>query len=297
MLKSIYQEIESKVNGIVFCLLLTKRGKLLTAGINPNIFIYKFNENQFKYENCLYKVHAQYTRNLIEVKENFVLSSGGDSYLKLWNIQYFQITTIINLQENYISKIIKSKEEKIISCGSNGLIRIFDKYSCCIHTFKGHKENISCIIEIKDNILASSGGDNTLRFWDLKHCTNKNEIIKLTKCFANNSLFYIENKNLLLVGAFNGLLSIINLEIYKIIKIIKISNYGIFCFTKLPNNDYLIGINENNSPLIKLSNGFNSVEKVNYPFPHAVVIITSFGENRILIGDYYNKITLFEYKI
>ena len=89
--------------------------------------------------------------------------------------------------DDQINDIIELKDEKIVACSEDNLIKIFDKQGNCLFILKGHVSGVRALCALKNERFASGSSDKTVRIWSLKqHKTIKvlkdqsNPIIALT---------------------------------------------------------------------------------------------------------------------
>ena len=81
----------------------------------------------------------------------------------------------------------------------------------------GHNDGVAHIIQINKKMLASISSD-TVKFWNLDNYQNILTINDVTPfSWSKNGLIYLEKENLLLIGG-EGIIYIIDLNNYKIIK-------------------------------------------------------------------------------
>ena len=155
--------------------------------------------------------------------------------------------TIINAHKNWITNVINYKDKNIISCSNDKTVKIWEKINnkYQLITILKHEGWVNSILILENkNLLISSGGDGT-KFWNLHNYEFLNIINGY--CNNNNALKLIDD-NTIIVGGYNGFISVISITQRKIIKIIV-------------NEFFCLGISVSNDKSIKIfDNDFNNLQ-------------------------------------
>jgi WD40 repeat protein len=124
-----------------------------------------------------YSNHSSGIDAALEWLDNDTLASAGeqDKIIKIWSITTGQTKRTIKTNENLSSlKLLNTNIH--LAAGSNGTINIYNiNDGNLISSLKGHTSSfIFDLVQISDELLASSGGDDkTVRLWNLTTNTCK----------------------------------------------------------------------------------------------------------------------------
>ena len=229
---------------LVNCLCMLDDGRLVSnLGELNNIIIY--NKITYK-QDLIIKEHFSWVLCIINLKFNKLASSSADKTIKIFKIQdnNYEILQIFNYHLDNVNKIIELKNKNLVSCSKDKSIIFYTKdnndiykkdYQIYINNYCGN------IIQIKENEISYLEYNYDYRyniyFYDFKERKNKSLMLEI-----NNSgtlgPFNMITKNLLIIGGYNKI-SIINVNQYKLIKVIEIteSSYAIYGFCML--NEYM----------------------------------------------------------
>jgi WD40 repeat protein len=116
-----------------------------------------------------YTNHTNYVFGLEWINEDTIASGGYDFTIKLWSISTGQTEiTIKTSADVYSLKLLNNGV--YMACGlSNGNIYIYDinNNGSLITTLSRHLATVFDLVQISDDLLASSSSDDTIRIWNL----------------------------------------------------------------------------------------------------------------------------------
>ena len=229
--------------GIVNYLTLLNDGRLVSCSDDKNIIIY--NKSTYK-PDLMIKEHNNFVSYITKLSSGLLASSSGDKTIKLFNINgnNYEIFQILNYHKDFVFKIKELKNNKLVSISKDKSILIYFK-----DNFKYQKDYrietkgiISSITQTKENEICylETFNKSHIYFFDLIDKKIKKTIsnISCNKNFFRT--FDMITKDLLVVGGENKI-SIININIYQLIRIIEVCNSNIFGFCSLNENAFLIG--------------------------------------------------------
>lgn len=186
-------------------------------------------------------------------------------------------SVVIAHEGSLIKCTISLSDGRIVSCGNDKLIKVWDGISLkIICELKGHKKKIQAVQEIKKNFLISvENNDNNgeIILWDL----NRYQIICRNVCksgfYCWNGLKYFEKQNILAHCCsikysviFTELKDVHDLHKNKRIKIKSTRNNKslVNCICSLDNDSFLLGDDFNSLIYITKDNGNYSTEYIKY---------------------------------
>lgn len=105
----------------------------------------------------------------ISIDNNIIVSAGGDQTIKIWKFSN-QLYEYRKLRGNndWIRKVITTKNDKIIFAGDDGKIRVWDaiKRRQTISPLIGHTARINALaVSYDEKHIISGGDDGTIRIW------------------------------------------------------------------------------------------------------------------------------------
>ena len=224
----------------VLCLSILKDGRLVSGSDDNSIIIY----NKETYQPDLTIKENNNSITCITTLSSGILASCSFKTIKLFNIKdnKYEILQTLNYHNDWVYKIIELKNKLLVSCSRDKSIIFYikDNNNKYIQDYN-IKANGECytIIQTKDNEICYSeynNKDNDIYFYGL---TQKKIKSKINNIDSNGKIFMgfiMISKELLLIPGKNKI-SIININEYKIIKIIDV-----------PNSNSIIGVctlNEN----------------------------------------------------
>lgn len=228
----------------VTCLCLLDDGRLVSGSKDNNIIIY----NKITYEqDLIIREHRDTVNCLIKLNSNTLASCSSDKTIKVFKIKgnNYEILQTLNEHKDRVNKIIKLINKNLVSGSNDNSIIFYDKinnnkyqknYLISINgwcqSLTQTKENEICYLEYDDDYY-------NIVFYDLKERKIKTSITDLN--ITGDEPFNMITKDLLIIGGYNEIY-IINVNQYKLIKIIDVFNAGlIFGFCMLNNNMFLTG--------------------------------------------------------
>jgi WD40 repeat protein len=96
------------------------------------------------------------------------------NYIKIWELGDSNELTLKGHQGMIFDLLILANRKSLVSCSSDKKIKVWNNQGKCIITFKGHKNWILCLVELKNGNLASGSLDKTIKIWNIetKICIN-----------------------------------------------------------------------------------------------------------------------------
>jgi len=196
-------------------------GNIISVSNDKSIKIF---DNDFNNLQIILNAHEKGILYVHIINEFNFITCSKDKNIKFWmknnNFDNFYLKeTIINAHKNWITNVINYKDKNIISCSNDKTVKIWEKINnkYQLITILKHEGWVNSILILENkNLLISSGGDGT-KFWNLHNYKFLNIINGY--CNNNNALKLIDD-NTIIVGGYNGFISVISITQRKIIKII-----------------------------------------------------------------------------
>lgn len=300
--------------GIIQSILFTKNKKLILGCFHyGNILVFIKENNSYELEDEL-EGHTEGILSLFESKrEDFILSAGKDKIIKLWDLLENQcVSSISTGHEGFINQIIETKEGLVISCSEDEIIKVFNSDLKPIGNINGNTSSVNCLIEIKNNILVSGGFDNTLRFFDLKNCLQKEteinnlspiSLIENVPAYKGNSISYQEDKNRLIITGAENCFTVVDCEKFEILRKVNITELNLEnCFyfwniLQLRNKNFIFGVFKEQfqmGKMIHLDENLNLIEGVDVLNNYNIYCLCLGEGNEIFIGT-DNGFMIYEY--
>ena len=228
-------------NDRILCLTILNDGRIVSGSRDNSIIIY----NKITYHpDLIIKEHNDEVCCIIQLSSGILASCSLDNTIKLFNLNNYKILQTLNFHKNCVYNIIELKNKYLVSCSNDQSIIFYYK-----NNFKYIKDyqiltNGAChsIIETKENeICYSESKNNTICFYNLNEKKIISSLSNISKINYYIGLFLMINKDLLLIPG-NNKLSIIDINQYKLIKIIDAPNSGsIYSVCMLNKNILLTG--------------------------------------------------------
>ena len=180
------------------CLSILNDGRIVSGSADKNIIIY--NKISFR-PDIIIKEHYDTIMCLIQLSSGELLTFSKE--IIILKIKYLSYEIIQRLKNN-TNYVLKDNSEYKINFKIN--------------------TNGACytIIQIKENeICYSTSNNNTICFYDLIEKKIKSSLLNISKTHRGSSQFIMISKNWLLIPGENRI-SIININEYKLIKIIEV---------------------------------------------------------------------------
>ena len=246
------RELITKINkhtDTVYCFTIIKDGRLVSGSCDNLIIIY----NKKTYQpNITIKEHKDAINCITTLSSGILASCSWDKTIKLFNIKdnKYEILQILNNHTDSVYKIIELRNKSLVSCSADNSIIFYNKDNNNKY-IQDNKLNINnfcySIIETKDNEICYSEDENdTIYFYDV---LQKKEISKINNINTNYYTiggFIKISKELLLIPGINKI-SIININKYNLLKIIKVPNSNEIIGTCMLNQNILLTGDNNNA--------------------------------------------------
>ena len=239
-----YQMINEH-SGKINCLIELSKGDFISCSDDKTIKIF---DSSHYYQNKLtISPHLDIITYLLKISDNYILSSSFDKSIKLIQISennnYF-IKQKITFHNGKINKLIMLKNNKIVSCGSDSLIIIY-QYNQSENNINLDKKiicknlGIDNIIEFEKNncLYAFSESSNSIEIYNLDNLELVNKIDNINYIGGNKGGVLYKNEYLIFC-IINGF-SILNLNSNQIEKKIE-NNYSFNCIS-LIRDEFLFG--------------------------------------------------------
>eukprot|EP00730_Choanoeca_flexa_P004447 TRINITY_DN11700_c0_g2_i1.p1 TRINITY_DN11700_c0_g2~~TRINITY_DN11700_c0_g2_i1.p1 ORF type:complete len:771 (+),score=175.89 TRINITY_DN11700_c0_g2_i1:84-2315(+) len=171
---------------IVLTVAVSRDGRFIVTGSKDNsVRVWMFDAaspNVFRcVAVCSGHANAVSTVAFSQKQTSYVVSSGVDTTLKLWNLSPLETadstdpvalkaTFTVRAHEKDVNSVAVAPNDKIIATGSQDkTIKIWDAAAGELKaTLKGHRRGVWCVIfSPTDQVLASASGDTTVRVWAL----------------------------------------------------------------------------------------------------------------------------------
>ena len=228
-------------NDFVVCLTMLKDGRLASGAKDNSIIVY----NKINYQpDLIIKEHKNYIFCIIQLSSGELISCSADKEIKIFKIKdvKYEVLQTLKYHTNAVYKLLELKNKNLVSCSSDSSIIIYNKEN---KEFKiNHKisTNDGCysVIQTKDNeICYSEAYNNNICFYDLKEKKSKISLSNISKINDYNEWIIMISKDLLLVPG-NEKLSIININDYKLVRVIEVPGSGWICGVCMLNKNMIL---------------------------------------------------------
>ena len=226
----------------VICLIIMNDGRLVSGSNDNSIIIY----NKMKYlPDLIIREHSGYISCLTQLSSGILASCSSDSLIKLFNIKEneYEVLQTLKFHTHYVYKIIELKNKTLASCSQDSSVLFYFKdnseykkdYKISTH------EWCTSIIQTKDNEICYSEGNNcSICFFDLLERKIKASISNISKENGFREWFLMISKDLLLIPGI-AKISIINVNYYKLVRVIDVTGGSVYGVCKLNQNMLLTG--------------------------------------------------------
>ena len=232
-------------SGSVNCLAILNDGRLVSGSDDNKIIIYSKTTFQPDLTIKEHKSHIYYITQLVS---GLLASCSYDKTIKLINIKGNNYKTLqtLNYHTNSIYKILELKNKYLVSCSEDKSIIFYFKDNSKYKLDYKKITNGSCrtITQTKENeisYLEFINNSYNIYFFDLNERKIKSSISNVSSTGSLGS-FNMLTKDLLVIGGKNNI-SIININEYKLIRIIEVPDSSIYGFCMLNKNIFLTGDN------------------------------------------------------
>ena len=226
---------------IVSCLCILKDGRLVSGSFDDSIIIY----NKITYQpDLIIKEHNDTIFCITVLSSGILASCSGDKTIKLFKIneRNYEVLQTLNYHNDSVYKIIELKNQNLASCSTDSSVIFYIKDN---NNYKKDYQiptdgKCCSLIQTKDNEICYSQYNNSkICFHDLNERKLKSSISNVIKKNTNREWFIMIKKDLLLIPGENQM-SIINVNQYKIVKVIEIPNSNWICGVCLLNKNMLL---------------------------------------------------------
>ena len=243
-LKNPIHKLNFHINS-VNCLAVLNDGRLVSGSDDKNIIIY----NKMTYKpDVIIKEHKSHVHYITQLSEGILASCSYDKTIKLFIIKGNKYKTLqtLNYHSNSIYKVLELKNKYLVSCSEDKSIIFYFKDNSKYKLDYKKIINGSCrtITQTKENeisYLENFNNNYNIYFFDLNERKIKSSISNINSTGSLGS-FNMITKDLLVIGGKNNI-SIININEYKLIRIIEVTNSSIYGFCMLNENIFLTGDN------------------------------------------------------
>ena len=227
--------------GSVYCLAIMDDGRLVSGSGDNSINIY--NETTYL-PDLIIREHSSMVCCLTQLSSGILASCSSDKLIKLFNIKgnEYEVLQTLNFHTSNVYKIIELKNSTLASCSDDSSILIYFKDNSEYKKDYKISTNGSCssIIQTKDNELCySEDNNNTVCFFDLLERKIKSSISNISKYNGCREWFIMISKDLLLIPGENKI-SIINVNYYKLVRVIDVPGASWICGVCMLNQNMLL---------------------------------------------------------
>ena len=229
----------------ICCSTVLKDGRFVTGSSGNSITIY--NNKTFK-PDLIIKEHNDGVNNVIQLSSGDLASCSEDKTIKLYNINgnKYKVIQTLSYHSDKIKKIIELKNKKLASCSSDKSIIFYSKdngeykkdYYISTNGTNGP------IIQIKDNEICYYEGYDTICFYDLIKKNNIKNINNIRVINHSYDSLLMISKDLLLITGEN-IISIVDINLYNLIRTIEVSGSGKIYAACMLNKDMILTADAN----------------------------------------------------
>ena len=228
--------------GCIYCLCVLNDGRLVSGSNDKSIIIY--NKNTYQ-PDIIIKEHNSSVLSVTQLSSGELASCSSDKTIKLYSIKgvQYQLKQTLNYHKSTVYKVIELKNKVLASCSGDKSIIFYLKDNNELKKNNQISTNGTCtsIIQTKDNEICYSELNNSaICFYDIFEKKNKATISNISK--GNNNYrewFILIGKDLLLIPGDNQL-SIINTNVYKLVRKIDVPNASTITGVCLLNKNMLL---------------------------------------------------------
>lgn len=116
----------------------------------------------------LFKVHEKGIFSFAELRAGWIVASGGDGTISIWDPSTLSLIRQIPIADGKIRHLSLSKEGTLIALAStDGTVRILDtELFNEMHTIQAHRQGANCVIWLPNKpIIITGGRDGHLKAW------------------------------------------------------------------------------------------------------------------------------------
>ena len=216
-------------------------GRLASGGNDYSIIIY--NKASSK-PDLVIKEHKNSIRCIIQLSSGILASCSRDNTIKLFNIKNdsYELIQTLNYHTKGVYKIIELKNKSLASCSEDSSIIFYVKDNLEYKKDYSISTDSPCysMIQTKDNeICYSVKNNNNICFYDLLNKKKTNSISNIHKFNGIKEWLIMISKELLVIPGENKI-SIVNVNEYKLVRIIEAPGSSYICGVCLLNKNMLL---------------------------------------------------------
>ena len=281
----------------IWCSTVLKDGRAVTGSGDNSIIIY--NKETFK-PDLIIKEHIKSVICIIELTSGELASCSSDNTIKIYNINgnEYRVKQILSEHDDRVNKIIELKNKKLVSCSKDKSIIFFNKINNEYkkeYSFTTKLKN-GPIIQTKDNEICFHEYEEEIHhicFFDINKNEIINEMINISISSCSTDCLLMISKDLLLIGG-NNIMSLVNVNTHKLIKIINVPDSGnIYAVCILNKNIIITG--DYNKRIIKWifeDDNLKLIAKKENAHDHIIFTLSRIGNNSFLSGSYDNLVKI-----
>ena len=205
-----------------------------------------YNNFNIKTKNPIYQLnfHNNDVYCIVLMNDGRLASCSYDYTVKLFKIKFnnYELIQTLNYHTNGVYKIIELKNETLVSCSSDSSIIFYIKDNLEYKKDYTFSTDSSCssIIQTKDNEICYSVKNNSkICFYDLLNKKNIDSLSKISKFNGIREMFIMISQELLAIPGYDKI-SIINVNEYKLIRIIEVPGSTWICGVCMLNKNILL---------------------------------------------------------
>jgi WD40 repeat protein len=261
------------------------KGNIITVSSNLMIKIFDENGEQITF---LSNAHEKKIHCICIINNNEFLTGSLDKKIKYFKILNNKIIESESLKghENSVMKILyieKNEQKKIISCGYDRLIKIWEKNInknvkfTCTMTLYFHESPVYSCIYMENNIFVSCETNDYVFVWDSINYKISKKIPGTI--FSNNALKKIDDENFIIGGGSDKRIKIINIKKGNI-KFEAISKCWVYAI--LITENYIFDAGENPFLIEIRKKDLSFVKEINCINQKTIFSIVNFKNNLII---------------
>ena len=216
-------------------------GRLVSGSWDKSIIIYR---KTTYLPDLIIREHNSGVYCITQLSSGILASCSGDKLIKLFKIKgnEYEVLQTLNFHTDEVYKIIELKNNILASCSSDSSIIFYFKDNTEYKKDYKISTNGGCysIIQTKDNeICYTERNNNAIYFFDLLERKTKASISNISKYQQQREWIIMISKDLLLIPGENKI-SIVNVNYYKLVRVIDIQEAGMICGVCMLNQNMLL---------------------------------------------------------
>jgi len=186
---------------------------IATGGLDNICKIYKPPDSKYVHQ---LQAHNGYISCNRYLNNEQILTSSGDSFINLWDIERQQVRYVFSGHQSDVMSIAETSSNSpnksnsntsgiFLSCSTDKTVKLWDSrenvQNKCTMTFYGHNSDVNCVRWFPDNITFASGGDEGIvRLFDIRSYRQLNYYKTQAKQIAVMSLGFSQSGRYLFAG-------------------------------------------------------------------------------------------------